>query len=127
MTTKVCRICRTEKTLGEFYNHSSGTSNTRSECKECTKERERYRHYGICNTKYDEMLTAQHGACAICKCTLNSTRYTKLAIDHDHKTGKVRGLLCVNCNTGIGLFKDSPIRLSNAISYLERSGVKDIV
>jgi hypothetical protein len=86
-----------------------------------------YKKYGVCNTKYDEMLTAQHGKCAICSCTLNSSRYTKLAIDHDHKTNEVRGLLCTNCNTGIGLFKDSPIRLSSAIEYLKRFDSKDIV
>jgi hypothetical protein len=125
MTTKVCRICRTEKPLSEYYQRDSGVH--RNECKECTKELHRYRTFGICNAKYDEMLTAQHGKCAICESVLNSSRYTKLAVDHDHKTGKVRGLLCMNCNTGLGLFKDSPIRIQNAIAYLERSGSKDIV
>ena len=40
-------------------------------------------------------------------------------IDHDHNTGKVRGLLCISCNTGVGLFKDSPVILTGAVRYLE--------
>lgn len=63
------------------------------------------------------MTSAQENACAICKGTTST-----LCIDHDHSSGVVRGLLCSNCNTGIGLFKDDPTRLSNAIAYLEKGG-----
>jgi hypothetical protein len=119
-----CRLCGTEKPLSEFYERKDlGTH--RTECKVCVIERQRYRTLGVCNTRYDEMLVSQGGACAICDSSLNSSRYTKLAVDHDHRTGKVRGLLCTSCNTGIGLFKDSPERLQAAIRYLRRS--EDIV
>lgn len=74
--------------------------------------------YGISKAKWDELFRKQHGVCAICGC---HQRYQSLATDHCHKTGKVRGLLCVNCNRGLGKFFDSPIRLRNAADYIERS------
>ncbi len=116
-----CRLCGTEKAIDEFYLHNKGKTPTRrKECKECTIEKMRYRRTGICNVKYDEMLVIQGGRCAICKCTLNSSRYTKFAVDHDHRTKKVRGLLCTNCNTAIGLMKDSVERFESAITYLSK-------
>lgn len=126
VSSKVCRICGTEKSLDDFYFRKDNNTH-RSECKECTKEREKYRKFGVCNVKYDEMLTKQRGVCAVCGCILNSSRYTKFAIDHDHRTGKVRGLLCTNCNTGLGCFKDSHIRLQAAVNYLQRHDDKDMV
>jgi hypothetical protein len=68
--------------------------------------------------------TRKYGVCDICgnpETTLGPTGKVKLlAIDHDHLTGKVRGLLCARCNQGIGLFSDSPERLEKAIGYLRR-------
>lgn len=57
----------------------------------------------------------------MCGTKLGSSRWTKMAIDHCHKTGQVRGLLCTNCNTAIGLMKDSPERLEAAASYIRNS------
>jgi hypothetical protein len=65
---------------------------------------------------YTPLLSAQDGKCAICGCLPNGKR---LSIDHDHNDGKIRGLLCSNCNLALGLFKDSVTNLSKAISYLE--------
>ena len=70
--------------------------------------------YGISLKEYWDLVSAQNGVCAVCKTSGN-----KLHIDHSHKTGKVRGLLCGSCNRGIGLFKDSKSLLSKAIEYLE--------
>lgn len=115
---KVCRICETEKPLSAFYfRKDSGTH--RSECKECLIEVTRYRNTGWTQADYDKALLKQHGSCAICQSKLNSSRYTKLAVDHCHKTGKLRGLLCTNCNTAIGLLKDSPVRIRAALKYIE--------
>lgn len=76
------------------------------------------RRYGISRAGYDRMLMEQHGVCAICGGT-DGTR--KLAVDHDHETGRVRGLLCTRCNVGLGYFRDARNVLENAISYLDRA------
>lgn len=125
-TPRVCRCCQAEKPLSDFYYRKENNT-YRTECKECVIERQRYKKLGICNTEYDKMLTQQRGQCSICLSKLNSSRYTKFAVDHDHRTGKVRGLLCSSCNMAIGLMKDSPFRLENAVKYLKRHGCEDIV
>lgn len=125
-TTKMCRLCGTEKPLSNFYQRKD-TQAYRNECKDCLIEAHRFKKLGVCNAKYHEILVSQKGGCAICKALLGSSRYTKFAVDHDHRTGRVRGLLCTNCNTAIGLMKDNPVRLQNAIEYLRRHGCEDIV
>src|SRR3990167_11556440 len=74
--------------------------------------------YGITETIYDKVLVAQKNVCAICG---NHQRYKRLAVDHDHKTGQVRGLLCENCNRGLGRFFDSEIRLRKAADYIAKA------
>lgn len=68
------------------------------------ERRKVYRRYGITESDYNAMLEKQGGVCAICKerADGNRTWTKKLAIDHDHSTGKVRGLLCFRCNTRLG-------------------------
>ncbi len=73
--------------------------------------------YGITEEQYDILLQVQKFKCAICGQLPVKKR---LAVGHDHDTGRVRGLLCHNCNTGLGMFKDSPARLLRAIKYLTR-------
>jgi Recombination endonuclease VII len=72
--------------------------------------------YGLSVEEFDELFSAQKNACAICKKKIG----TRLHVDHCHKTGRVRGLLCVPCNRGLGMFRDNPVRLRNASRYLER-------
>ncbi len=74
----------------------------------------RKRKYGITREEYVRALTLQRGRCYICGEFFGEA----LRVDHDHKTGKVRKLLCNNCNTGLGSFKEDPIRLNRAIEYL---------
>ena len=82
-------------------------------------EKERYLNtilkykYNITIYDYKTMLLAQNNKCAICSET------DKLCVDHCHKTGKVRGLLCKKCNSGLGYFKDSIEFMSKAIEYLK--------
>lgn len=75
--------------------------------------------YGISADQYDAMLDHQDFKCAICGSRESS--WGSLAIDHCHKTGKVRGLLCFNCNTSIGKLNDDPALLRRAAEYLEES------
>ena len=74
--------------------------------------------YGITIEDYDRMLEDQGGRCAICRTNDPGGSGSRFAVDHDHKTGKVRGLLCQNCNTGIGLLQDNVLILEQAIRYL---------
>jgi hypothetical protein len=71
--------------------------------------------YGLGLIEYQAMFEAQAGRCAICKSTPTVKR---LSVDHDHKTGVVRGLLCTNCNLGLGNFKDNQEILKAASDYL---------
>ena len=85
---------------------------------------------GVDATRYQEMLREQNGVCAICHNPEThrdglSGKPKDLAIDHDHKTGAVRALLCSSCNTALGLFNDDPELLDKAKSYLARHSVQD--
>jgi hypothetical protein len=74
--------------------------------------------YGMSTAEYAAMLAAQDEVCAICR-TDDPGRGKAWCVDHDHATGRVRGLLCWSCNNGLGLFADDPVRLKAAIEYLE--------
>lgn len=81
------------------------------------------KQYGISIHEYREMLGKQGNVCAICKQEEKSVAPTsgkrrRLFVDHCHKTGKIRGILCSNCNAGIGYLKDNPEYLRSAIEYL---------
>ena len=80
--------------------------------------------YGLTVEQYDVLLESQGGKCAICRADNNgiavSGRQIHFAVDHDHNTGRVRGLLCTKCNHGLGEFRDNVERLHAAIQYLER-------
>jgi len=105
VTTKVCSKCKREMLRSGFYTRGDG--GLISECKECHScqvvHQNRVRRfasvYGITIQDYDRMLEEQRGVCAICK---KPEKNRKLAVDHDHETGRVRGLLCTNCNNTLG-------------------------
>lgn len=85
------------------------------------------REFGITFEQYESMRVEQNNKCAICKLPESrilskSGKISDLAVDHCHKTGKVRGLLCGDCNTALGLLKDNLITINNAIAYLTREG-----
>lgn len=82
-----------------------------------------WRGQGFTAQDYERLFEAQNGVCAICSRpeTVVDSRHGKtkdLAIDHDHKTGAIRALLCSNCNRGLGLFNDDPALLAKAQSYV---------
>jgi hypothetical protein len=126
---KTCTSCNATLPLTEFYPASKKPGHLRGDCKACHKAHRRANTdrrvkqngrlqatYGITVERYEQMLEAQGGVCAICGEACVSGR--KLAVDHDHATNKVRGLLCCNCNRALGLLKDSPARLRAAHQYL---------
>lgn len=76
------------------------------------------REYGLTVEQFDAMLISQCGRCATCGEPFGPTRQTFEHIDHCHKTGKVRGLLCPQCNKALGLARDNPMTLFNMYMYL---------
>jgi hypothetical protein len=75
--------------------------------------------YGITLVDYNELFILQNGRCAICG--IHQVELTRaLHVDHNHDTGEIRGLLCSNCNTGMGMFSDDVNMLQRVIAYLEK-------
>jgi hypothetical protein len=137
--TKTCPSCRAQKPLDAFYVRSD-TGKPSSWCKACIRARaarqrharrelglpaynplvdvwsHRARKYGVSREAFEAMFADQDGRCAICG---EPGDYRGLCVDHDHRTGQVRGLLCNKCNWGLGHFNDDSDLLMNAITYLE--------
>ena len=116
---KPCRVCGTLfKPLAPSHLHCSDECAQRS-----LATRYLMRTYGITMDKYEEMLEKQNHKCGICEgegFVMDASKHKlKLVVDHCHKTGKIRGLLCHNCNRGLGLFKGKLDVIESAIAYLE--------
>jgi hypothetical protein len=148
-----CTKCATTKSISDFYTITDRRVTPprirfSARCKPChieianaARERrsgaERERHlrkqrsralqriYGITLDEYDTLLERQSGRCAICGTTEpgRGQHPRSFSVDHNHRTGRVRGLLCHLCNTGIGALDDDPVRLRLAANYLEAAGV----
>ena len=118
-----CSKCIQDKPLKEFYNDSSRSSGKSILCRECEREKKRNNEirkaYGITQQQYEDMLKLQNGVCSICGQAPENGRIKRLSIDHCHATGKIRGLLCISCNNGLGRFKDDPKLLIKAAQYLQ--------
>ena len=126
---KWCPDCGQVKWLEDFPR-TTGTSGRHSYCKPCHNARGKAskdkvggsrtyhlkRRYGITAEEADTMLATQGGLCAICRSAPAEH------VDHDHATGRVRQLLCFNCNGGLGQFRDDPRVLREAARYVERHG-----
>lgn len=78
----------------------------------------RYRFYGVEPEEFDTMYSEQEGKCRICSIDI-PLRGRETHIDHDHVTGKIRGLLCRSCNLGLGFFKDNIELMEKAVEYLK--------
>lgn len=85
-------------------------------CRRCQRDVWLRRERGISIDDYEAMLASQDSRCALCRKCENGRQWH---VDHDHKTGRVRGILCDNCNRGIGQLGDDPNRLRRAASYIE--------
>jgi Recombination endonuclease VII len=88
---------------------------------EMAREARLLRRYGITQLMLDTMMAEQNYGCGSCGEYLADPQ-----VDHCHETRKVRGLLCRNCNTGLGQFKDDPVRISKALTYLLTAQARDI-
>lgn len=129
--TAVCTVCHSEKPITAFHANKTRKSGRQSQCGDCvnTQVKAWYRrnqkhvrgvhlkrNFGITAAEYQARVSAQGGLCAIC----DQEPRKALAVDHDHVTGAIRGLLCHACNLGLGQFGDDIARLRKALMYLER-------
>lgn len=135
---KVCKKCNLSKTLNDFSKSPSTKDRLRNWCRDCfaqydkerrlTKSREYLKGRSLVRywpgsgaeealQKREELYAKQNGTCAICK--RPEAICGTLNVDHDHSTGRVRGLLCTMCNKGLGEFRDQISDLEAAVSYLK--------
>lgn len=147
-TEKRCTICGITKPMAELIHDKRAAGGRRQQCKKCEVERQLKvyhanpephrakmrklsnlhqrkwnlsRFWKMTPEDFDKMRDAHGGVCAICKCPPPGGKGNEhLHIDHCHSTNKIRGLLCNNCNNGIGRFKDDPTNLRAAADYLEK-------
>lgn len=128
--TMNCTGCFRDKPVEDFpFNAWRGGKRPRAQpCRDCRRRRYRrngiQRKYGITAEEYERMLEEQGGACAICRRSPDPKK--ALAVDHDHRTGQVRGLLCDPCNRAIGQLADDPERLERGAGYLRRNSSSEI-
>lgn len=80
--------------------------------------------YGMTPEDYDQMFVKQGSCCSICKTTKPTGKWKVFAVDHCHETGQIRGLLCNECNRGMGLLKDNADLLRKAAEYLEEAAAR---
>jgi hypothetical protein len=142
--SKKCIKCRKIKNQTSFYRDNSRKDKLYPCCKQCenlrsskrrknplTKEETRYRwlksKYKLSREAYFEIVNIQNSRCAICQDKIENFSPSKkkgqkkyFVVDHDHRTGKNRGLLCKPCNSGIGHLRDSICILEKAIVYLKK-------
>ena len=140
MTTRKCYDCGQELLLSQFNKNAARPDGYGVYCKKCEYARcKRYRKtdkgkkrmrkghlkatYGITLDEYDQMVIRQKNRCAICgKPESRSIKgaVPRLGIDHNHKTGEIRELLCYSCNLALGYANDDPELLRRMIAYLEK-------
>lgn len=125
MKNKKCGRCKHIKKLTEFKSHKrDGHQSYCSKCQELYMDAYNLKkRYGMTIDEYKKMLKDQDNVCKICKkpCLIKK----KLSVDHCHKSGKIRGLLCSNCNAALGLFKDNSERIIEAANYLIEASQKE--
>ncbi len=122
-TERQCRKCKVVFPFPDGFHRC--LSGYQTICRQCNTDQSRAakfkKEYGITVQQYEEMVTAQNGVCYLCGHRDTRTIWGKmprLSVDHDHATGKVRKLLCFDCNQGIGLFKEDIGLLQRVIKYL---------
>ncbi|MFD5547092.1 endonuclease VII domain-containing protein [Streptomyces goshikiensis] len=122
---KYCLGCREAKPHSEWHRNRSAPDGLATRCKACRAIESRVGHlkraYGITEAVRDEMIASQNGTCCICETA------PAVHVDHCHETGRVRGVLCFNCNTAIGLLGEDPGTIQRAISYLEGNAWKPTI
>lgn len=114
---KHCRGCGEVKPHSEWHRNKTASDGLSTRCKACRAALGRAGHlkrqYGITEAERAQMLASQMGVCPICLSAKPEH------VDHDHETGKVRGVLCFNCNSALGKLRDRPDAMRRAADYVE--------
>ena len=114
---KICRRCLKGKQEDDFYWHTRNVKR-HNVCKTCKVIQNRQYRDGTTEEQYIAAFTSQGGMCAICGTDTPGASRKQFAMDHCHKTGKFRGLLCMKCNRALGWFKDSAELMKRGYEYL---------
>lgn len=112
---RACSSCGENKAIEEYGYRADKAYFRSTKCRTCVSLEARAAKYGVSVEWLRKETDRQAGCCPICG------RAAHLRVDHDHETGKVRGLICHNCNTGLGHFKDDPDWMMSAVAYLLQS------
>ncbi|GAA1884765.1 endonuclease VII domain-containing protein [Streptomyces durmitorensis] len=119
---KRCRGCGEVKPHGEWHRNATASDGLSTRCKACRAVQGRKGHlkrqYGMTEAEREEMIASQMGICVIC------LKAPAAHVDHCHDTGRVRGVLCFNCNSAIGKLGDDPDTVRRAAAYLEGNAWK---
>lgn len=119
---KWCRTCGEIKPHSEWHRNATASDGLSTRCKACRAERGRADHlkrqYGMTEAEREALIEQQKGLCVIC------LEAPAVHVDHCHETGRVRGVLCFNCNSGIGKLGDDPDKTRRATAYLEGTAWK---
>lgn len=110
--TSCCKKCHSQRNMARYHRH-------KAEVLRQQRDLVLRKTYGISTDDYDRMFAEQGGVCAICRQPEPDKRRKYLSVDHCHREGRVRKLLCSRCNKGLGHFLDDPLLLREAASYLE--------
>ena len=113
---KKCARCGKKKSASSFCKDRKAKHKLSSYCRECKREASLITKYGLSSKDWDKMFKKQSNQCAICG--RNTPTKMGWVVDHDHKTGKVRGIICDYCNVGIGRLMDDPVIVGAALNYL---------
>jgi len=145
---RICKHCKKEKSIEDFTRNRAKKDGLNIYCRACctdklnywkqnnksltTEYKKRYRdlnrkeirdyglryRYGINSEQFDKIFESQGRLCAICGSDKSDSR--NFVVDHNHKTGNIRGILCSYCNRGLGIFKDDVDIMTRAILYLKK-------
>lgn len=116
---KICSSCRRDLELSSFNKHKRTKDNLQNCCKECKAKMTKNWKYTMANGNFDSMKNEQNNSCYICKVLTED-----LVIDHCHKSGNIRALLCRKCNALLGMCDDQLVVLKSAIDYLIKFSLK---
>lgn len=120
--TAKCKFCLRKEQPWDPAKWTRMTPEAREARNDRKKESHVRQRYGVTLEWFNEKLAQQNGKCALCD---EPPTHNRLHIDHDHRTGALRDLLCNRCNLGIGQFKDDPALLRRAADYVERHATSE--